>query len=364
MKNLFTKEKNQEKLILMYQSVKSEDIDYFYQLKDSDNLTLENINDSFANCALENVSWDFALKLIGLGANNFTRALKVALTNRHYVFAEQLFTVQRYINIFTIHFSNSHDYSPEVIALVSSIDTLSLFKHIIYSIPNHTQSVSTDKVYARGFNENSLNTYDYVFNQLLKELLILTIGEFRSGRDVDNMYAGLQVLAQRSFRVNAENITLLDEIVHPQFKMLFARRLTGQNQTPHIEQDYIEDVDDEFYCTNMAQGQLLNRLFFDNGHEQRRQKFRVYLRLARYLNIPPSLNQTMWQAMCRNWLYQKRLPDNDEYQALKMLDNSVINHQKLVALINRYVHYDKARLYEKLDESLVTQVNDMNTVKI
>jgi hypothetical protein len=371
----YEKENNGEKIALIYQSVENENIDYFYQLKENQDLTFTNLNNAFNDCARRNASLDFTSKLVELGAHNFPEVLRTALYEKKHEFAQKLFTIKKHINVFDNSIRDDRfyyeDYFPKVIELSRASETFPLFKRIVYSMPNHTQRISKAKVYVRGHNSRDFHDYGYFFNRLLNHLLILTIEDFRSGKNIDTMLDGFKILAQRSFTITVENIELLNEIIYPEFKNLFSKRLKMEKARINLhikrQNESIKDIDDKFYCTDMAQRQLLNLKFSEfGGDEKQRQKFRVYLEIARHLKIPHSLNQTMWQAMfCRmNKTYEKRLPDAEEYLVLKQLDNSGINHQKLVEVINRYVYYDKAKLYEKLDNALNYQDSEEIITKV
>lgn len=353
-----------------YQAVVNQDIDYFYQKKRNGTVTIKALNTALHDCCHLNLSGSFSRQLVELGANNLNSVLASALSKDYYAFASHLFTIQTHINPFDSNHYDEH-FLTHIVNLAQQVNgdsanNLRLFKNIILSIPNHTQKISDDKRIYRGMNDYALYDYDYIYNQLLS--MLLSKIRYQSHLETalkQQLVLAITILAQRSFFVSVDNLNYFMAIKdkEPELLSFFARRINHNPQQVIKHIDYIEDVDDEFYCTDMAQRRLAVWEFWDNGHELKRQKFRVYLELARHLKTPASLNKTMWQALCRSWLYQKRMPDIEEYHFLKTLKHSTANHQKLLHFFNRYVYFERVYLNDTLAQKLdnLVDVENKNT---
>jgi hypothetical protein len=361
---MFKKTKNelQSNQALLH-ALTSESIDYFYQLKEAGELTIELLDMSLHFCGNHHLSWSFTQKIIALGANNFRSVLINALCQQNYTLASHLFEIQPHINpLETQHYSHhSLVYIKDLIDKINSTHMAHLFACIVRSLPNHTQMVSRSKhtVYCRGMNEDALHDYNYIYNELLGQCLRRT---YQSNTNTDNIelaiIMAIEALAQRSFSLSQENKDMLLDIrdIHFEIYTLFSRRMTNSTGDNNFHDEFIEDIDEEFYSTDMAQRKLGIYQFWDNGHEIKRQKFRVYLGLARHLNAPHSLNQSIWEALCQSWIYKARNPTIEEYHFLKTLKHSTANHQTLLNFFNRYIHfepiYQNDLLAQKLDNSL------------
>lgn len=351
----------------LIQALTNENIDYFYQLKEAGNLSLELLNMSLRFCGNHYLSWPFTQKIIALGANNFRAVLVNSLWQQNYALARHLFEIQPHINPLETEHYSSHSLS-HITNLIdkinSNVDIAHLFACIVRSLPNHTQMISDDKVYCRGMNEEALQDYGYIYNELLATCLRKTYQDNTNTYSIGlSMAIVIRALAQRSFSLNQENKAMLLDIreTHSEIYALFSRRMKKDYEdNNHIHDDFIEEIDEEFYSTDMAQRKLGIYQFWDNGHEINRQKFRVYIGLARHLNAPHSLNQTIWEALCRCWSYKARSPNIEEYHFLKTLKKSTANHQTLLNFFNRYIHfepiYQNDLLAQKLDNSLAVHM--------